>query len=55
MLIYVNEIIRSLEINLPVVTKYLNNKLVLRDYTLDSGHFAGLSEAIRQTKLPAVS
>ena len=55
MLVYSHEIIKKLEINLPIVTKHSDKKLVLKDYTLDSGHFIGLSEAISQTNQPEIS
>ena len=36
------------EIPLPLVNKIYKNKLVLQDYTLDSGHLLGLTNSLKQ-------
>ena len=35
---------------MPLVNKDFSNKLVLQGYTLDSGHFFGLTEALKNGK-----
>ena len=50
MLVYHTVLSNTRELTLPLISKVKNKKLILRDYTLDSGHMLGLAKAIKQTK-----
>jgi hypothetical protein len=39
-------------VSLPLLSKVIDKKLVLKDYTLDSGHLRGLAEAIAKAAIP---
>lgn len=39
------------EVSLPLLSKVIDCKLVLKDYTLDSGHLRGLASAIQNASL----
>ena len=54
MLVYQAQVGQTLESNLPLPNKVIGNKLVLHDYTLDSGQLNAFSAAIRITRKPAV-
>lgn len=54
MQVYHSNLNTSTEICLPLVNKVINKKLILQDYTLDSGHMLGLAKSISQTKKPEI-
>ena len=39
------------EVTLPLISKVIDHKLVLKDYTLDSGHMRGLAKAVQESTL----
>ena len=41
--VYFKHVDSAQEVNLPLISKVIDNKLVLMDYTLDSGHLGGLA------------
>jgi len=49
--IYNQFVTSSLEITLPLIAKIFDKKLVLQDYTLDTGHLMALNEAIRKSEV----
>lgn len=54
MLVYHTVLSNSREVTLPLVSKVKKGKLILQNYTLDSGHMLGLACAIKQTKQPVI-
>ena len=45
---------RHIETNLPLVIKFIGNKLVLKNYTLSIGHLESLGISIAKTGKPAI-
>ena len=54
MLVYHKEMKGWQEVALPLVNKVIDGKLVLQDYTLDSGHCEALATSIRDTQKPQI-
>ena len=54
MLHYHAQLLKARELPLPLINKVIDEKLILRGYTLDSGHLTGLSESIKHTSRPVI-
>ena len=45
-LIYMHEVEEEKQVVLPIIRKIKDGMLILKDYTLDSGHLIGLAKAL---------
>ncbi len=45
-IIYMHEVEEEKQVVLPILRKIKDGMLILKDYTLDSGHLAGLAKAL---------
>ena len=53
-MVYHTKMLNVNEVALPLVNKVIKGKLVLQDYTLDSGHCRALASSIKQTAKPQI-
>ncbi len=49
---YLKHVDKAHEVSLPLLSKIIDNTLVLKDYTLDKGHLGGLAKVFDSGQLP---
>ena len=48
---YLQAVDKDKQVSLPIIRKIKDGKLILKDYTLDTGHLNGLAAAVSQTAM----